>query len=26
VNDFKIIFVPQNVKSLFINEKKYSVE
>ena len=26
VNNFKIIFVPQNVKSLFINEKKYSVE
>lgn len=26
VNDFKIIFVPQNVKSLFINEKNYSVE
>ena len=26
VNDFKIVFVPQNVKSLFINEKKYSVE
>ena len=26
VNDFKIIFVPQNVKFLVINEKKYSVE
>ena len=26
VNDFKIVFVPQNVKSLFINEKNYSVE
>ena len=26
VNDFKIIFVPQNVKSLFINEKNFSVE
>ena len=26
VNDFKIIFVPQNVKFLVINEKNYSVE
>ena len=26
VNNFKIIFVPQNVKFLVINEKKYSVE
>ena len=26
VNDFKIVFVPQNVKFLVINEKKYSVE
>ena len=26
VNDFKIVFVPQNVKSLVINEKNYSVE
>lgn len=26
VNDFKIIFVPQNVKALVINEKNYSVE
>ena len=26
VNDFKIVFVPQNVKFLLINEKKYSVE
>ena len=26
VNDFKIVFVPQNVKFLFINEKNYSVE
>ena len=26
VNDFKIIFVPQNVKFLLINKKKYSVE
>ena len=26
VNDFKIIFVPQNVKFLVVNEKKYSVE
>ena len=26
VNDFKIVFVPQNVKFLVINEKNYSVE
>ena len=26
VNNFKIIFVPQNVKFLVVNEKKYSVE
>lgn len=26
VNDFKIIFVPQNVKFLVINEKNYSIE
>ena len=26
VNDFKIVFVPQNVQFLVINEKKYSVE
>ena len=26
VNDFKIIFVPQNIKFLVINEKNYSVE
>ena len=26
VNDFKIVFVPQNVKFLVINKKKYSVE